>query len=122
MPTLIQILNNRERRNVNVRRGRMHNWRQYYPSSAEYLFIDKFSTNTTDLSLEDSKSDESIVPDFLKQGGVIFIDDTSNQDILTTRYLSLSLIPGLYKNVKKYPMQNLSIDDVADASRFYDDE
>ena len=129
MTTLVQILNNRERRLASNRMGQVFNWRERYPNYSEDLSKIRSSDHTIDLSLEEESKDscsfskedqEYTVPDFLRPGGAVFISDTTDQELLNAKYLSTSLIPGLYKKVRRYPMHDLSLDDLADASKVYD--
>ena len=117
MTVMIQILNNREKREDYIKKGMLYKWREFYSNCIDEEMSDSVLVKTVDLSiLEESKNietHENFIHIF-KHGGLVFIDDSSNPDYLKVQYLSLLLMEGLHNNLKKYPINDLNLDDIAD--------
>jgi len=124
---MITIHNNREKLVANHKKGKLYRWRKNYPNSKQLFKNSKIveknedskgneSTETTEDQVEADKS-KFFVPDFFKEGGLVFIDDPFDVNYLNAKSLSVPLIKGLYENVRKHNIQDLTLDDIADATR-----
>jgi hypothetical protein len=122
---MIQIYNNREKLVANHKKGKLYRWRKFYPSYKEIFESSRLVESNLNHKEEDkefesteiTESESSYVPEFLRKGGLIFIDDPFDVNYLNSKTLSLPLIKGLYENVRKHNIQDLTLDDIADASR-----
>lgn len=123
---MIQIHNNREKLIANHKKGKLYRWRKFYPSYKNFFESSKLVENKLQNKEEDKEFESteitdcdssSYVPEFFKKGGLVYIDDPFDVNYLNSKTLSLPLIKGLYENVRKHNIQDLTLDDIADASR-----
>ena len=121
MPTMIQIYNNREKRHANYKKGKLYQWRKFYPNNKECFNtmpnLDFFEATKTSASIIETDSG-AFIPDFFsKKGGLVFIGDPFDPKYMNAKNLSMALLKGMYENVTKHNVFDLTLEDIADASR-----
>lgn len=120
-PSTIQIKTIREARFLIFKKGKLFQWRRYYPNSKE-LYSENL--NKTELTHENSvemadteqTTPKNYLPDFFKEGGLVFIRDPFDILVATKSNLGCSLFDGFYDNIKRLVIvSDLTLDDIADA-------